>query len=404
MKDSPCILFVDDDKDSLYALQRELRPLEDKWEILYISRPSEAISTLESRKIDIIISDMRMPFMNGSELLNYVMFRFPETIRFILSSFADQDLVIKCIGSTHQYLAKPCKLEVIENTITQAIKTRQSMKREALSRFVAKIGHFPRIPPMYVKMIEKVQDPNVKTVDFIKIIELDPIVSAKIICTANSSYFKLPDNIATLEAAIQHLGIDMIKHLVLALKAFDALKVPDFYSFKDDKLWNHSLEVANISQKLFQLEGFSAVEQQTAFISGLLHDIGKQVLASNFPDEYGEAVELSLDTELDSLIAEQGCFEVNHADVGGYLLALWGLPDPIVEAIFLHHSPRSSSNQNFSPLYAVHVANYLAHRRNRSAHIENFILDVDLLNNIGVGNRIEKWATELDICESVALS
>src|SRR5579862_669245 len=126
-----------------------------------------------------------------------------------------------------------------------------------------------------------------------------------------------------------------------------------------------------------------------AFVGGLLHDIGKLVLASNFPAEYARIVEIGRKGAESLVAAEENTLGANHAEVGGYLLGLWGLPVPVVEAIALHHHPGKSPTQAFGPLTAVHAANGLLNLERGNSLDEE--VDLKYLKALGLDVRLDSW-------------
>jgi len=101
--------------------------------------------------------------------------------------------------------------------------------------------------------------------------------------------------------------------------------------------------------------------QDLTFQAALLHDVGKLVLAANLPEEYARALEIANMPGGDPIAAEREVFGHSHAEVGAYLIGIWGLPDPLVEAVAFHHRPGDAPGAGMSPLAIVHVADLLAH-------------------------------------------
>jgi HD-like signal output (HDOD) protein len=131
-------------------------------------------------------------------------------------------------------------------------------------------------------------------------------------------------------------------------------------------------------------------------VAGLLHDTGKVVLASNFPREYEDVIRIAREKQLTSFDAEREVFACDHAEVGGYLLGLWGLPVAVVEAITLHHRPLPNPQDTNGTLVAVHVANTLAHEGvPRKDGVQNSPIDMNFLTQVGMGDRVEFWREDV---------
>ena len=120
------VLFVDDEPRVLGGLRRMLRPMRHEWQMEFAQGGPEALDALAEQSFDVIISDMRMPGMDGGELLTEVMRRYPETVRIMLSGQSNKETVLRSVGPTHQYLAKPCDPELLKRVIARAYALRHA--------------------------------------------------------------------------------------------------------------------------------------------------------------------------------------------------------------------------------------------------------------------------------------
>jgi len=386
------VLFVDDEPLVLQGLQRMLRPMRNDWEMDFVPSGALALQRMAQTPFDIVVSDMCMPGMNGAQLLTEVMKRYPKTVRLILSGHADKDLVLKCIGSTHQYLAKPCEPEVLKATITRASALDLSLSSGTLKNLVAQMDHLPSLPSLYLEIVEKLNQPDVDLEEVGRIIGQDVGMTAQVLKLVNSAFFGLRRQLANASEAVTYLGGETMKSLVLSIHAFSQFDRADLGEFSLDKLRSHSTEVAAAAKAIALAEGADAKVVDEAFVSGMLHDIGKLVLLSNFGKPYREVFRLENEKHVDASAAEQQVFGANHADIGGYLLGLWGLPVPVVEAIAMHHSPRGSTQKSFTPLTAVHVAEALVHRPEANgAAVPPDRLDAQYLAELGLSGRFDAW-------------
>ncbi|HWD19408.1 MAG TPA: response regulator [Verrucomicrobiae bacterium] len=390
------ILFVDDEPMVLQGLQRMLRPMRAEWDMEFLGSGEEALRSLEKLPGDVIVSDMRMPGMNGAELLTEVMRRFPTTVRLILSGFADKDLILKCVGSTHQYLSKPCDPDALKATIQRASNLEDSLHNERLKSLVCQLSRLPSIPSLYMEIIEKISRPETTLEDVGAIIARDVGMTAQILKLANSAFFGLRRQLASPEMAAAYLGLDTIKSLVLSIHAFAQFQGIDSGPLNMEALWTHSLQVAGSAKLIAKAEGADAKTAEEAFTAGMLHDLGKLVLAINMPKEFEQVWNCAQTEGTPFLVAEQNVFGANHADVGGYLIGLWGLPVPVVEAVALHHFPLRAPGVGFSPLTCVHAANaFEAERSARAGEASAAQLDAAYLKLIGAEARVSAWRDAL---------
>ncbi len=381
------VLFVDDEEMVLQGLQRSMRPMRNDWDMTFVDSGVKALAFMEKTTVDVLVSDMRMPGMNGVQLFGQVATRYPKTVRLILSGHADQDLILQCVGSAHQFLSKPCDPEALRLTVRRAMELEGSLKNAQLQQLLARMDHLPSIPSLYSEIVEKMNDPEAGLDEVGAIIAKDPGMTAKILKLVNSAFFGLRREVSNPADAAGFLGLDTIKSLVLSLNAFAQYENLKPEGFSLPALWNHSLSTAAAAKRIAQLEKADLKTVDQAFVAGLLHDTGKTVLACNFPDQYGKTIQAAEAQGADLLVAEQDAFGANHADVGGYLLGLWGLPASVVDAIALHHHPQQSADTAFTALTAVHAANAIVNAGVGTAPV----WDAEYLNRLTLGVQAATW-------------
>jgi len=383
------ILFVDDEPMVLEALRRVLRPLSAEWDMAFVDSGQKALELMERLPFDVIIAEMRMPRMNGAKLLTEVWKRFPNTVRLILSGHADAKLILECVGTAHQCLSKPCQAQDLKAAISRASGLGQSLQDENLRHLVSRLDRVPSIPSLYAEIVEKLRDPEVSAAEIGEILLKDLAMTAKILKLVNSAFFGLGREISNPADAVTYLGMDTIKCLVLSIHAFSQFNNAKLGAFSIDSLWEHSQRTAGVAKEIAKLEDSGPKVMDESFVAGLLHDIGKLILAAHFSHDYDQVIAAAGGGTPALLDAEQKAFGANHAELGGYLLGLWGLPVPVVEAIALHHHPAKSPSLEFGPLTAVHAANGLVNAEKNPGGLAE--VDMDYLNALGLGDRLEFW-------------
>ena len=386
------ILFVDDEPMVLKGLQRTLRKMRDEWDMTFSSSAKEALEILDQNPTDVIISDMKMPEMDGTQLLAEVKDRHPHIVRLILSGHVEQDTTIKSVQFAHQCLSKPCDVEVLKQTLAKLFALRDILSDNALKKIVSQIETLPSLPSIYTEIIEEMhsEDPSIKNVG--AIIGRDVSMTAKILQVVNSVFFGLPQKISNPQQAVMLLGLETIKSLVLSVKIFSEFSQKKYSWFNIDAIFNHSISVSAHAKAIVKSEKMNQELINYSLMAGLLHDLGKLILATNFQDTYRQLVTDLQNTGHNLWQLEHETFGTSHAEIGAYLMGLWNLESPIIEAIAFHHCPVKSESTQMGLLTAVHVANSMDHQETLSEdHESDLQCDGEYLDRLGVSNRIPEW-------------
>ena len=345
------LLFVDDERDILDGLERMLYDMCDEWDMVFVDSGAQALICMEKEHFDGVISDMRMPGMDGAELLFEIKRLYPETIRFILSGHSDNESTIRAANLAHQFLNKPCDPGELQNQLKHAITLRTMLYNDKIKTLVTSLNVLPSLPEYYEELVEEVQspEPSIKTVG--SIISKDVAMTAKVLQLVNSGFFGLHNEITDITQAITLLGINTLKALVMVAHAFSVradCPLPGSFSLRD--LSSHCLFVGTCAKCIMEDLTDNEAEIEESFTAGLLHDIGKLILAMNRPVEYESVYEDVREGRISAMDGERQVFGSTHCDVGAYLLGLWGLPDNIIEAVVYHHSPHLCERRSISAL------------------------------------------------------
>jgi len=385
------ILFVDDEPMVLSGIQRSLRTMRKEWEMAFATSGAQALEMLAQTRFDVVVSDMRMPGMDGAELLEQVKIKFPQTVRFVLSGQSDREAILRSVGPTHQYLSKPCDGEELKQKIFHAFALRELLDNPHLKEIVSRMQTVPSLPQLYVAVTDALRQPDVTIAKIGQLIAQDMGMTSKVLQLVNSAFFGLPCQISNPMQAVSLLGIENVKALVLSVHVFSELDGPATQDLAF--LWSHSMNAAALARAIIRAERGKQSLEDEAFAAGLLHDVGRLVLASACIDDYRRVFHIFAEEPASISEIELGVFGCSHAEVGAYLLGLWGLPDPIVEAVAWHHCPSRAGLSQFSPVIAVHCADYLDQRRHQYlGHGEKPILDEAILARLGLQERMAEWS------------
>lgn len=386
------LLFVDDDPNVLAGLRRLLYGLRHEWQAAFAASGREALELLNREPFDILITDMRMPGMDGAQLLEKVKKRHPEVVRIILSGQSDKEMVLKSVRSAHQYLTKPCDADILKATLKRTVLLREVLKDDTLRLLVGGMETLPSLPDLYLEIMAELRSETASMRRIGDIISRDLGMTAKVLQLVNSAFFGQPRQVSDPGHAVQLLGLETIRALVLSIQIFAQFDQSRIPGFSVSRLWNHSLRVGVWARTLALAAQQPQETADDAFLAGVLHDAGKLILAANFPKKYQKVLEAAARLPFPWCEVEQQVFEVSHAQVGAYLFSLWGFSHPLVEAVAFHHEPGSSHPGGFTPLTAVHVANALAHQlRPEETFGTPSPLNLAYLETLGLAGELAAW-------------
>jgi len=392
------ILFVDDEPMVLQGIQRTLRSMRGEWEIEFAPGGLEALEIMEHAPFDVVVTDMRMPGMGGDELLDLVKAKFPRTVRIILSGQSDRESILRSVGPSHQYLSKPCDLDELKQRLTRAFALRDMLDGPRLKEVISRLKTVPSLPALYIAVTEALRSPETSIRKIGDLIAQDMGMCAKVLQLANSAFFGLSCHVSSPQQAVSLIGIENLKALVLSVQVFSDLG--NRFTKELGFLWNHSMTTASFAKAIAHAQMSPSGMVEDAFAAGLLHDIGRLVLASAFGAEYHEVLRRAAEPGALLAACEGEAFGCTHNVAGAYLLGLWGLADAIVEAVAWHHQPALAQPTSFSALIAVHVADCYENQMNVHACFgENSAIDEALMRQLGLQPQLLSWAKA---CQEVA--
>lgn len=349
---SKSVLFVDDEKAVLHALERSF--FDSDYEVFFAESGEAGLKILEQEKIDIVVSDMRMPIMNGHQFLRRVKTLYPGTTRVVLSGYANEHEMLESIidGSHGLFLLKPWNNEELLKKIEQIFKSRELYRDLAMLEFVNKLDNLSMIPGIYNSVCQLIeQDADVAAIA--KVIETDPAVAAAVLRVINSAFYKIKTG--SIIQAITYLGLAEVKAIVLSSSLFHAVNI-QVPSFTAPRLALHANRTHMLVTAIFEkLLGRSVPDMGAT--AGLLHNIGFVMFLHYYPEKYQEILQKfsnSKHVELSTL--EKECFGISHGQLGGYLLDWWGLPYTIVECALFHTNPGHEAVMDRRAVAAVHIA------------------------------------------------
>ncbi len=326
------VMFVDDEPHLLAGLRRGLRVKRREWDVLFATSGEEALALLAEQSVDVVISDMRMPGMDGARLLAEVRRSFPGTARMILSGHADRTSIISAVGPTQQYLTKPCDVDVLVAAVERVLEVRELIHDVPLRDLLGGVESLPKPPQIYQQMMAISADPDCSLDDVVEVIERDLGTSAEVLRLVNSSFFGLPVRVESMGRAVSLLGLETIQGLAVAGAVFGRGGTPP-PGLDPGRLCSEGLHVGTLAKRFALSEGWPSEAVNDAFFAGLLHRVALPVLAAAHSRSWAEVRRARPRDPWQAHQVEVAAFGHSVTRATGYLLGLWGFAEGVVEAI-----------------------------------------------------------------------
>ena len=389
------ILFVDDDVNILNGLQRMLHGQRDRWTLTFADSGQKALELIKTHEFDVVVSDMRMPDLDGAALLSEVECRCPSTLRVILSGYSEETSIFRTVGPAHQYLAKPCDPQIIIALMERAQTMRGLLALPKLRALVASMRSLPSPPDLYLKLTEEMRREEASLNTVVKLIESDVAMTAALLKLTNSAYFSLSVTIGSVSQAVRLLGLQTVRTLVLSVGIFKKFGGNPNLTPLVHGLNDYSLTLAHLAQQLAKEDGADEALQSLALCAGMLCCIGSLVLLDADPIRYRGSMEACGQARLEAV--EREIFGATQAELGAYLLSLWGFDDAIVEAVLYQLRPSDCVNPRKSVTTYVHLSRTLGPAFPLMLQPDNPLaaMDQGYIDHLGLTARVAEWGRSL---------
>lgn len=306
----PSVLFVDDEPRILDGIRRSLRGRREEWDMEFRTGGAEALSLLATMPCDVVVSDMRMPGMDGAELLTEVSRHHPGTARVVLSGHTEQEAAVRASVVGHRFLNKPCDGDALTELVEQLTHEIGAPHRRELRRLAGSVRCLPVLPVQMERLVQVLSAPDVDLGAVVEAVNNSIGLAAKLLQLANSSFFGARQRVTSVSYAVTSLGLPTLQALVTA--------DPELWLTGSDgadllPVWKHSIACARLVRELAS-PGNAPYSEVAALLqdAGRLGPLGAAGDGGQGPAAVGE---------------------LHSNEVGAELLHLWGLPRPIVVAV-----------------------------------------------------------------------
>jgi HD-like signal output (HDOD) protein len=306
---------------------------------------------------DVLVSDMRMPGMDGAAVLAQAEKKFPSTARIILSGYSQYEAALRALPVCHRFLSKPLRADDLRMVLLRTVALHRLLEAPHLRELVGGVKDLPARPQVYFQLRSALASASSSMRHIARIVERDNGITGRLLRTVNNAFFAPAQRITSAEQAVTHLGTEMLTGLVLSLECFGNF---------EDTLAECNLIPSSLERKAFLAASITGelltdrTQRQDAFLSALLHDSGLLLAAARQPQMVADAVKLSSSEGCSLHSAERKLWGTTHAEIGAYLLGLWGLPYTIVEGVARAQNHEQLAGEELDVPSAVYIAVALA--------------------------------------------
>ncbi len=349
------ILIVDDEEQILKSLVRLFKRTD--YQIITALDGENALQIMSKENIDLIISDVRMPKMDGYQLLCLVKEKYPKVFRIILSGYAEENLLFQALEKNIAkiYIFKPWINKEIIQVVDEIFKVEKTLEESDFLSVINNIDELPTIKSSYEKMISLI-DNGAELKEICVEIEKDISIGAKMLHLANSACQGVKTG--SINKAVTYLGIQNVIKIVKSTLIMDEMS-NDIFKKEFEMLWKHSTLTNKVLIYIYDKFLHKKIHEDHSS-AGILINVGKVLMYKSFHERYFQAVMRAINENVSMLQLEKELFNITHKEAGGYLLKWWELPQSIVEGTLFHHIPLDERVVNKELVCALHIADRYA--------------------------------------------
>jgi HD-like signal output (HDOD) protein/ActR/RegA family two-component response regulator len=334
------VLFVDDEPHLLAGLRRMLHPQRHRWDVLFAESGPAALELMRQRRVAAVVTDMRMPGMDGAQLLAQVQRLYPSTARIVLSGQADRASVLAVLRTAQQFLAKPCDVPTLTGCVERALAVRRLLAEPRLRELIGGVSSLPTLPAVYHELVDEMDVPEPDLGRIGRLLASDVATCTDLLKLVNSAFFGLPREVNSAEAAVSLLGLDNIRALMLAGSIFRASYSPG-RTAQIEELRALALRRTALARVIADHEGWPDHERTLIVLAAMLRDVGDLVLAEGLPASAVRIIEDQARSEGPADPArrarlEREAYGCTVPQASAYLLGLWGFAPAVVHTVAGH--------------------------------------------------------------------
>ena len=335
----PALIVIDDEEAILMSIRRLFN--KDRYNMHIFTSPLRGLEFLEQNNADVIITDMHMPEMSGTELLVRAKEISPDSIKIIISGYEEKAVILDAIslGLARHYIMKPWDDEQLSSIVNESMDFQQKLRQKRILEVLSSFQNLPSPPVLHTRLKEILQKDVLSQRVIAVEIEKSPALVAKLLRMANSIFYGIRKPISNIFDALTFIGTEAVLNLVLSLESFELLSAkasPEIMKLAEE-IRIKSVMRAQIARKI-SLQWEQEVNPQEIYVAALLLDIGLVFRFSSSPREkFQKFLSVYIKGDKSLFSVDKEIFSVTHDEVGEALLTYWNFSPRIISTVANHH-------------------------------------------------------------------
>ena len=351
------ILLADIDEARLEELSSIIQAAKPDWEVVALTSAADVLQCASNDDIHCVVTDYDLQDSNGIDLLKNIQIKHPNIVRLTVSANQHHDVVQKSTVASHRFVERTVPDEVLVGAIECSLRLKNLLSDASLTQCMSEIRTLPSLPEIYQQMVSELTAPQSSLQNIARIIESDNALTVTVLKIVNSAFYGLNQRVESVSHGVALLGVHLIKNITLTAKVFAQFQGSKQQLLKLQQLNDGANRTGALANQFARLSGVSRSAVDHAQIAGMLSNIGELVELSRATKESSEGLEANIQGEAN--IQAKNNMRASIELQGAYLLRLWSLPDPVVEAVAMQYESPPFSKVAITPLIILHAIRYL---------------------------------------------
>lgn len=387
------VLFVLKDRSQGNLYSENIPAIDSSWSVNIADNTKDAVDFVRGNDIDVIICDDEVADSKGLDVISSCSHERPGVLSFLRKSNSPTKEESIALSEKKVFvLPENLEEEGIYSHISRRVLLKSLSENLNLLSVIRKMKKMPTIPQLYHQITRELRKED-GSIEFVAgLISKEPSMATRILKAVNSPAYVLGYEITEVVHALLFLGKEATQAQILADSVFNSYPNQSVAGLNLQEVWKHSINVSAIARRISMSIDSNKKSAEIACTAGVVHDLGKVLMATNLPDHYQQAVNYAKEERVPLVQAEEKVFGTNHAQVAASLMGLWSIPFRILNSVAYHHNPTGTMKKPPTSAMALYIADGFENAKSKNVLGQN--IDENIIEDWGFTDQFEDWAEE----------